>query len=135
MSRRNRSALYGLLASVAMAGTLLTASSPAHADGRLPTSFRWYYQFEPKGWRIWTRRNRTTWVERYISGQVDTFSDLGRGEVNGCSGLVLLKDNNTIQVFVPDDRCTNQTALFQFIGPNGPQGEWHTLGVMQDIGY
>jgi hypothetical protein len=118
-----------------VAGTLLAVPAYARADGRIPTSFRWYYQFEPKGWRIWTRQNNTTWVERYVSGQVDTFSDLGPGDVNGCRGLILLKDNNTLQVFVPDDQCASQVAFFQFIGPNGPKGPWNVMGEMQNVGY
>jgi hypothetical protein len=105
------------------------------AVGRLPTSFRWYYQFQPKGWRLWTRVDDTTWVEKYDSGQSDTFSDRGLGEVNGCRGLLLMKDNNTLQAFVPDDRCANRTALFQVVGPNGPQGVWNALGPMQNIVY
>jgi hypothetical protein len=135
MSLTNRQALHGLVISLFVAGTLLAVPAYARADGRIPTSFRWYYQFEPKGWRIWTRQNNTTWVERYVSGQVDTFSDLGPGDVNGCKGLILLKDNNTLQVFVPDDQCASQVAFFQFIRPNGPKGPWNVMGEMQNVGY
>jgi|SRR5580704_2899751 hypothetical protein len=118
-----------------VAAGILVLATFARADGRIPTSFRWYYQFEPKGWRIWTRLSDTKWVERYLSGQADTFSDLGVGDVNGCHGIILLKDNNALQVFVPDEKCAKQVALFQFIGPNGPQGPWNVLGVMENVGY
>lgn len=104
-------------------------------QGRIPTSFRWYYQFDPKGWRNWSRVDNQTWVEQYDTGQTSKFSVLGPGIVNGCDGLMLLKDNNSLQAFVPDDRCARQVALFQLKGPPGATGSWHALGEMQNTAY
>jgi len=105
------------------------------SPGRIPTSFRWYYQFDPKGWRNWSRVDNQTWVEQHDTGQTSKFSVLGPGTVNGCDGLMLLKDNNSLQAFVPDDRCARQVALFQLKGPTGATGPWHVLGDMQDTAY
>jgi hypothetical protein len=104
-------------------------------QGRTPTSFRWYYQFDPKGWRNWSRVDNQTWVEQYDTGQTSKFGVLGPGTVNGCNGLLLLKDNNSLRAFVPDDRCDRQVALFQSKGPAGAAAPWNVLGPMQNTTY
>jgi TIR domain len=109
--------------------------TPESGQGRIPTAFRWYYQFEPKGWRNWSRVDNQTWVEQYETGQVSKFGVLGPGTVSECNGLMLLKDNNSLQAFIPDDRCAQQVALFQMKGPAGFTGPWHALGDMQDTSY
>jgi hypothetical protein len=103
--------------------------------GRVPTSFQWYYQFIPKGWRFWTQTSATTWTERYDTGEQTIFTLTGNEIVNNCSGVVVLKGDQSTQVFIPDDQCTKQEALFRFVGPSGPTSQWRGLGLMQQVRY
>ncbi len=137
MGRYNLNQLLNCLAAMAAAMTIffISTESMSQSSGRIPTSFRWYYQFEPAGWRNWSRQDETTWIERYDNGQKSKFFDGGPADVNGCHGLLLLKDNATLQAFVPNDQCNDQSALFQFNGPNGPTGPWNRLGEMKNIRY
>lgn len=118
------------------------APAPTAGEGReerkpsrFPTSFQWYYNFEPKGWRYWTQTSPSNWVESYDNGQKSAFDVVGYEIVGDCNGLLLRKEDRTIQAFVPDDRCANQTALFRLEGPGGPASGWHTLGNMERIQY
>jgi hypothetical protein len=100
---------------------------------QIPTSFRWYYSFPPGGWRNWFRADAQTWIERYDTGQESKFYLLAPSAVNGCNGIVLIKDDNSIQAFIPNDRCPQQVALFQPLAQRG--GNWCALGDMRDASY
>jgi len=138
MWSNGRKWLPGLFTAIAMIVAAFAATQGAaqtSSEGRIPTFFRWYYQFEPRGWRYWSRQDDGTWLELYETGQKSKFFDKGPSEVNGCGGLMLLKDDKSLRAFVPDDQCSDQTLLFQFMGPDGPNGPWHALGAMKNIGY
>jgi hypothetical protein len=107
------------------------AQSPS--VGRIPTSFLWYYNFYPRGWRHWFRAYGGAWVERYGTGQESKFFMRASSIVNGCNGIILIKDDNSIQAFIPDDQCPQQIALFQPLGQ--PGANWQALGEMKDTRY
>jgi hypothetical protein len=100
--------------------------------GRIPTSFRWYYNFHPRGWRHWFRADGGTWIERYGTGQESKFFTRALSIVTGCNGIILVKDDNSIQAFIPD-QCTQQNVLFQRLVQ--PGGNWQSLGEMKDTSY
>jgi hypothetical protein len=122
-----------------VAGAMLLSAgfcrdASAQTGSRLPTAFNWYYQHEPKGWRYWSQIDDTTWVERYDSGEA-RFTVSGIATVNGCRGILMTKENRTLQAFVPAAGCAQQIALFQFLGASGPQGPWYALGRMERTSY
>jgi hypothetical protein len=115
-------------------GTILkTDWSSAASEHDLPTSFWWYYRADPEGWREWYQVDQSNWVEKYdIESR---FSVKGRGIVNGCAGMLMLKDDQSLQVFVPERGCSLQNILFQFMRAAGPTGPWTLLGFLQNTSY
>jgi hypothetical protein len=128
-------ALTLLIASPMLAGAQVGA--PAQ-EGRLPTMFQWYYEYDPKGWRYWSQNGPVSWVERYENGTVHNFNVLHRTTVNGCQGVLLLKADDSSEVFIPDNRCESQVLIFRLLDPfdpSGPPSMWHVAGAMQQIQY
>ena len=105
------------------------------ATAQLPKTFQFFYNSEPRGWRYETQINSTQWLEVYETGQRSYFNALTQATVDGCTGLRLLKDDNQLEVFIPNDHCPSQYFLFRFVGPDGPKSAWHSVGKMEKITY
>ncbi len=127
------------LASIRAVAVLLTLISSlpvqarAETAGRLPTSFWWYYNADPKGWRYWSRLYDETWIEKYDRVE-SRFTISGAAPVEGCNGIQMAKDDKTIEVFIPDSTCVGQELLFRFASA-GASSRWRLLGVLQQIRY
>lgn len=109
---------------------------PKPATSQIPKSFQALYNFEPKGWRYERQISATQWQETYETGQQSRFDILNNTEtVAGCHGILLLKDDKTLQAFIPDSQCGAQNFIFRFIQPDGQTSEWHLLSPMEKITY
>lgn len=119
-----------------LAPTLTTPQAPADAaDAKLPTSFSYYYPFEPKGWCHWAEIDDKTWLEHCDGGQESRFAIKGTGTVENCRGLLMARSDQRMQVFVPDDACSQQLLMTQQTLPGQPPGKWGVLGTMQRASY
>ena len=118
-----------------LSGLFAQAEPPSLTPDKIPTSFKWYYHFAPEGWRYWSQSSATEWIEKYDDGTMNHFKVLNPITVAGCHGIVLLKENNLNQVFIPDNHCASQNLVFRFIGPAGPTSDWKLAGAMQQIQY
>jgi hypothetical protein len=110
-------------------------AAAAQPTGRIPSIFVWYYDGPPNGsnGRYWTRTSPTRWTETMQSGGSDDYVMHGPGAVNGCNGLVMQRDDNAMQAFVPDSNCARQVLLFRNLPEQA--NTWADLGAMQDIRY
>jgi hypothetical protein len=108
---------------------------PAATVPRLPKTFQFFYNFDPRGWRYETQISSTQWLEVYETGERSYFNVLMEDTVEGCHGLRLMKDNRQLEVFIPDDQCPMQLFKFRFMGPDGPSSGWHAVGRMEKITY
>ena len=118
------------LPNVDQQGAVLQGSAP-----RLPKTFQFFYNFEPRGWRYETQISPTQWLEVYETGQRSYFNVLMPDTVDGCTGLRLLKDDKQLEVFIPDNQCAAQYFRFRFVGPDGPKSTWRSVGKMENIAY
>jgi hypothetical protein len=118
------------LPNVDQQGAVLQGSAP-----RLPKTFQFFYNFEPRGWRYETQISSTQWLEVYETGERSYFTVLMSIAVDGCNGLRLLKDDGKLEVFIPDDQCPMQLFKFRFIAPDGPTSGWRPVGRMEKITY
>jgi hypothetical protein len=111
-------------------------AQPKPATPQVPKSFQALYNFEPKGWRYVRQISATQWQETYETGQQSRLDVLNNTEtVAGCHGILLLKDDRTIQAFIPDSQCTAQDWVFRFVQPNGQTSTWYLLSPMEKITY
>jgi hypothetical protein len=112
------------------------SAQPKPASAQIPKSFQALYNFEPKGWRYERQISATQWQETYETGQQSRLDMLNNNEtVAGCHDILLLKDDKTLQAFIPDSQCAAQDFIFRFIQPNGETSPWHLLGPMEKITY
>ena len=128
--------LLSLAFFVAVPTTAFPADGPG--SGKLPSSFQFLFSGTPKGLRYWTRASENSWVERSDDVQRAAFNAVGLVQnelVNNCDGVLTLKEDKTLQVFVPDDRCARQIVLLRFVGPSGPTSSWLELGAMEQVKY
>jgi hypothetical protein len=112
------------------------SAQPKPATSQIPKSFQFLYNFEPKGWRYQRQISAKQWQETYETGQQSHFDVLNSSEtVAGCHGILLLKDDKTLQAFIPDSQCTAQDFIFRFVQPDGAISTWYLLGPMEKITY
>lgn len=113
-----------------------SCASRKPAATQTPKSFQFLYSFSPKGWRFERQISATQWQETYETGQQSRFDILNNTETVGeCHGTLTLKDDRTLQDFIPDSQCPSQDVLFRFILPGGKTSPWRRLGAMEKITY
>jgi hypothetical protein len=89
------------------------------------TSFRFYYQYDPAGYRYWFKMKERIWVELYPDGYNNAFDVVGQTEVDGIRGEVALRVNNPDQtgklyIFIPERGQPSRWAMHKF----DAEGEW-----------
>jgi hypothetical protein len=99
----------------------------------VPKAFRFHYPHtEEPGWRDWHQHahDPTHWYEKYPSGRETQFEIVGRSEVEGDKGTVVLRlPDKGLYVFIPDKGSHSMVAKHSWV----PNGDWVVLGKMIDI--
>ena len=96
-------------------------AGPHTATLRLPKTFQFFYNFDPRSWRYETQVSSTQWLEVYETGERSYFNVLTQDTVEDCRGIRLIKDDKQLELFVPDDQCPAQLFKFRFIRGDGPK--------------
>jgi hypothetical protein len=107
-------------------------------------AFWFYYPHEPSpGRRYWLQVAENKWLERYPNGFETEFKVLGRLDVKGIEGSVLVKakgnfdvtrvpDDGSFQVFIPDQGAASNIAMFRAYS-GGKWQDWRDMAPMNVI--
>jgi hypothetical protein len=114
------------------------------AEPKIQRAFWLDYPHQPEpGRRYWLQIDNYTWIEQYPSGASTKFRIVGRAQVKGSDGSLLLEvqadpnktgvqPDGSFQVFIPDKNSLGTDALFRHL-IKGEWREWRTLGEMNVI--
>lgn len=93
-----------------------------------PHSFRYKYQFEDPGYRIWSRTG-DTWEEKSPNGTVKRFQSTVRDTIEGRPGsIVRTPGTEVFEVFVSDKQVPEPRIYWR-----RDKGKWTFLGRMEDL--
>ncbi|MRS14325.1 M48 family metalloprotease [Enterobacteriaceae bacterium RIT691] len=97
-----------------------------------PTSgFQFNYPYGPdKGIRTWKKAEKGVWWEIYPDAKSkNQFMELGKGSIQGCSGVFVTQHPNPLfRIFIPDSGCQHMWLWMQ-----SGNGQWSFLGKMERV--
>ncbi|MBJ3592180.1 M48 family metalloprotease [Salmonella enterica subsp. enterica serovar Saintpaul] len=93
--------------------------------------FQFNYPYGPsKGVRTWIKESNGVWWEIYPDTKNKTkFIEIGKSNIQGCSGIVVVQHPTPIfKIFIPDLGCNKMWLWMQ-----NDKGQWGYLGIMKNI--